>query len=300
LTETSSSKFWPYAALGFAIFALGVSPVIVRLAGAPGPVASFYRLAIAVVVMAVPFARERRGAGPMDRRGLWLAVAGGLFFALDMAAWCTGVMLGSATTPTLLANTAPMWVGLGAMLLFKERLNARFWLGLVAALAGAALVMGVADINSVGLDIGALFGLLAGIFYGGYFLFVQRGRETLSALSFFWVAAASTAVSLLVITQLLGQPLLGYSLGTWLWFLLMGLLVQAGGYYAVTYAQGHLPASLVSPTLLGQPVVTATLAALVLAETFSLWQIAGGVAVLGGVLIVHRSRGIPRNIPKQA
>jgi drug/metabolite transporter (DMT)-like permease len=43
--------------------------------------------------------------------------------------------------------------------------------------------------------------------------------------------------------------------------------------------------------MLGQPVVTALLAVLLLGERLSVWQIAGGVTVLAGVYTVHRSRG---------
>ena len=39
----------------------------------------------------------------------------GVFFAGDMALWSTGVMLACVASPTLLANTAPIWVGLGAV-----------------------------------------------------------------------------------------------------------------------------------------------------------------------------------------
>jgi drug/metabolite transporter (DMT)-like permease len=58
----------------------------------------------------------------------------------------------------------------------------------------------------------------------------------------------------------------------------------------VAYALGYLPASLVSPTLLLQPVLTGLLAVPILGETISLVQILGGAAVLIGILIVHRSR----------
>ncbi|MBI3975725.1 MAG: EamA family transporter, partial [Armatimonadetes bacterium] len=62
------------------------------------------------------------------------------------------------------------------------------------------------------------------------------------------------------------------------------------GYLAITYALGHLPASLVAPTLLGQPVVTAALAGPLLGEVLSWGHAAGGAAVLAGVYLVHRSR----------
>jgi drug/metabolite transporter (DMT)-like permease len=59
----------------------------------------------------------------------------------------------------------------------------------------------------------------------------------------------------------------------------------------INYAQGYLPASIVSPTLLGQPVVTAIVAAILLGEQFTTWQIVGGILVLLGVYLVHRSNG---------
>jgi drug/metabolite transporter (DMT)-like permease len=42
--------------------------------------------------------------------------------------------------------------------------------------------------------------------------------------------------------------------------------------------------------LLGQPVVTAVLAVLLLEERFMIWHILGGVVVLSGVYLVHWSR----------
>lgn len=58
----------------------------------------------------------------------------------------------------------------------------------------------------------------------------------------------------------------------------------------VAYTLGYLPASIVSPTLLLQPVLTGLLAVPILGERISIVQIFGGIAVLVGVYIVHRSR----------
>jgi drug/metabolite transporter (DMT)-like permease len=88
----------------------------------------------------------------------------------------------------------------------------------------------------------------------------------------------------------LGQPLTGYSTFTYLNFLALGVLVQIVGWLAINYAQGYLPASTVAPTMLGQPVVTACLAALLLGERISAWHMLGGALVLVGVYAVHRSR----------
>lgn len=141
---------------------------------------------------------------------------------------------------------------------------------------------------SAELQWGNLLSLGAGVFYAGYMLFAQRGRRRLDSLSFYWLSTTSSALVLLLIAGLLRQPLIGYSATTYWSFLGMGLVSQAMGYLAINHALGHLPASLVSPTLLGQPVMTALLSAWLLGERFSLLQVAGGVAIIVGVYVVHR------------
>lgn len=280
----------PYLALFAGLLLLGMSAILVRLADAPGTVAAWYRVALAVVVVAPAFAIQVRRRGWPQRRGLLLAALGGLLFAGDLAAWSTGVMISGATNPTLLANTAPLWVGLGALLLFKENLGRGFWAGLALALAGAALVLGLDARASLSLGVGTLLGLLAGVFYGGYFLVTQRGRARLTVLAYFWVSSLVNALGLLALNAGIGARLTGYSLQTYLYLAALALGPQVIGWLAINYAQGHLPASVVSPTLLGQPVITALLAGPILGEQFELLQIVGGLAVLAGVFWVHRAR----------
>ncbi|MDR5695487.1 MAG: DMT family transporter [Armatimonadota bacterium] len=282
-----------YLALAVAILCLGFSAIFVRLARAPGIVTSFYRMAVAVILMAGPFYRRFRRNGGLPRSGLQLAIIGGLFFAGDLALWATGVVMAGATNPTLLANTAPLWVGLGAMVFFREKLNATFWSGLLLALGGATLVLGLDTLRAATFGLGSLLGLLAAFFYGAYFLITQRGRETLDSLTYFWPSAVSASFALLVLSLVLRQPLVGYRTFTYLNFLAIGVVSQVLGYLAINYAIGHLPASLVSPTMLGQPVITALLAVPLLGEALTPGQILGGLAVLIGVSIVHRSRQGP-------
>lgn len=280
-----------YLALGFGILAIGLSPIFIRWANAPGVVSMFYRTGIAALALAWPFAQRVRKAGRLPRAGIWMAVLGGLFFAADLAAWSSGVMLSGATNPTLLANTAPVWVGLGAMLFFKEELNWKFWAGLLLALAGAILILGLDGAKAANAGLGSLLGLAAAIFYGGYFLFTQKGRESLDALSYFWIAALTTTIILFFASLGLGHSIIDYPLTSYINFLFMGLLVQVVGWMAITYAQGYLPASIVAPTLLIQPAIAGIAAVPLLGEALAPLQVLGGLAVLAGVLSVHRSRG---------
>ncbi len=290
MTDSHRPHLLPYLALGVGVLSLGFAAIFVRWANAPGPVTSFYRLAIAVALLAWPFYRRVKTGERPPLRGLQIAVLGGLFFAGDLAFWATGVMLSGATNPTLLLNTSPLWVGLGALILFQERLSATFWMGLMLAISGALVVLGLDSLRTLSLGLGTLLGLLSGVFHAGYFLTTQRGREVLDSLSYFWLASVSSTLGLFVVSVALRQPLTGYSTLTYLNFLALGLVTQIFGHFSINYALGYLPASVVAPTLLGQPVVTAILAGPLLGERLSALQILGGIFVLAGVYTVYRSR----------
>ena len=285
----SESATLPYLALAVGILSLGFSAIFVRWAQAPGIITSFYRMLLAGLLLGIPFLRRARAAGRLSRRGIWVAALGGAFFAADLSTWSTGVMLGGATNPTLLANAAPVWVGLAAWLLLKERLGGRFWLGLGVALAGAALVLRLDLARGSGFGLGSALGLVASLFYGGYLLVTQLGRRDLDSLSYTWIAGASSTLVLLLGGLAFRLPFTGYPPASYWNFLGLAVGSQVIGYLAITYALGRLPASLVAPTLLGQPVVTAALAVPLLGESISWLQAEGGMAVLAGVALVHRA-----------
>src|SRR3989304_6965890 len=81
MSDSQRTNLLSYAALGVGILSLGFSGIFVRWAHAPGVVTSFYRMAIAVALMALPFARRLRAAGGIPAAGLRPAPLGGLFFA---------------------------------------------------------------------------------------------------------------------------------------------------------------------------------------------------------------------------
>lgn len=289
ISDQSSNRTRAYVVLALSLIGMGFSGIFVSLANAPGATSAFYRMAIPVVVLAIPFFRGlKTQPAPPGRREIWIAVLAGLFFAGDLFFWNTGILISGATNPTLMGNTAPIWVGIGAIIFFHERPGRLFWVGLLVAMSGAAVILGVDALNDVGL--GTFFGILSGMFYGGYFLVVQRSRQKLNTLTSFWLSALGSAVALAFLARLLNQPLTGYSNLTYLYLLALGLVVQVGGQMGVSFALGYLPASLVSPTLLLQPVLTGLLAVPILGQPLTLVQILGGAAVLVGIYIVHRSR----------
>lgn len=262
-----------------------------KWANAPGPVIGFYRIGLAtLILLPLFFYRKQKQGIKISKAMLLLPVLGGIFTAFDHGTWNSSLRFTSAANATLLGNTAPLWVALFSWLIFRQKLRGLFWLGLAFALGGAIIVLGSDFIRHPSIGVGDLLAIAAGVFYAGYFLVTERGRKNLDTLSYIWLVDLTAAISLLLISLGMKMPLSGYPAQSYYAFLGAALVSQVGGYLSIGYALGHLPASIVSPTLIGQPVVTALLAIPLLGEALRTEQWLGGLVVLVGIYLVHRSR----------
>ena len=286
---SQTPTFMPYFALAIGIPALSFSAMFVRWADAPGPITGFYRVFLSSLILTPFFFHNYRTKHPITKANLIFPILAGLFTAGDFALWNTSISYTTAANATLLGNTAPLWVAIGAWLLFRERMMPRFWLGLGLALAGATLILGTDFLLHPRLGIGDLMAIGTGVFYGGYFLATQRSREYFSPLSHLWLMGTSASVGLLIINITIGNPIVGYSPNTWMVFFGTALVSQIIGYLSMTYALGHMPASVVSPTMIGQPITTAVLAIPLLGEIPTAMQAVGGAIALAGIYIVNQT-----------
>jgi drug/metabolite transporter (DMT)-like permease len=286
----SKSNLLPHLSLGIAVLALGFSALFVRWAAAPGPVMGLYRMGLSTLILAPIYQRRNQKRTALTKDLLIFPALGGVFLALDLALWNTSVLYTKAANATLMGNTAPLWVALVAWLFLRERLKFHFWIGLALTLTGAAIVLGSDFILHPTFGWGDVMALIAGLFYAGYYLVTQQGRKRLDTLSYIWWMCLSSSISLFIISLIFGMPIFGYSQQTYLAFLGSAIVTQVGGYLATTYALGHIPASVVSPTMIGQPVMTALLAIPFLGEILPANQWLGGLGVIMGIFLVHRSR----------
>lgn len=270
---------------------MSFAAIFIKAAHAPGIVTAFHRMAIATVILVIPFFFSiKKASYSLPHKGILLAILGGICFGFDLSLWATGVVLSNATIPTLTANLAPLWVGFGTILLFRKRLKIGFWIGLIVAIGGMLLLIRHDLSDNSAITVGALLGVGAAMFYGIFYLASERGRKLLNTLQFLFLSTLSSAVVLAVFMMLFGYKFTGYDQFTYLIFLGIGIGVQICGWFFINYSQGFLPATTVSPTLLGQPVITFFLAVIFLGEHLIYWQVIGGAIVVAGIYLVHYSR----------
>jgi drug/metabolite transporter (DMT)-like permease len=290
ITMQTKPSFLPYLGLIGGIVCLSFSALFIRWSEAPAIVTAFYRMLVAGIVL-LPFVIARKGFKQIKfNLALLFPIAAGLFTALDHATLSSAVMMTRVANATLLNHIAPLWVALFSAVFLHEVLNRRFWMGLAAIMVGAGVVFGRDVFVNPSLSAGDLLALFSSFFYAGYYVVTGFGRKHFDTLPYVWVLVATASVFLLLFCLIGGLPMSGFSSTTWLIFLGAGIISQIGGYFSISYALGHLPPSVVSPSIIASPVMTALLAIPGTGEGLAIAQMIGGMAVLAGIYLVNRSR----------
>ena len=285
----AESRVAAYLALVAGIVCIAWSAIFVRWTDIPGPASAFYRMLIPAVVLLPTFATDRKRERLVSRT--WLIIGlGGLFFALDLALYNTAILRTSAANATLLGNNTPIVVGLLTWIVFRRRPPSAFWLGLVLAIGGSVVILWTDLARHASFGGGDVMALGAAACFAVYLLATEQVRTTTSTLTFLRLSMIATTLVLLLLNFAMGISLRVAHRHTWWALLGLGLVSQLGGYLALTYALGHLPATITSISLLTQGPLTAAMAAVLLGEPLTLPQIVGGALVLLGVGLAHRQR----------
>ncbi len=277
------------------ILAVSTAAIFIRYAqpGAPSLTIAAGRLTLAALLLApVALARHRATLARLTARELGLALLAGAFLAAHFALWITSLERTSVASSVVLVTTTPLWVGLLAPVLLREPLTRRVALGILLALAGGVIV-GLGDAHggpAVAARGDALLGdllALAGAWMmAGNLIVGRRLRAGLGLVPYVSLVYGAAAVILLLLMAAAGQSFLGLSRATCLWIALLALVPQLLGHTSFNWALRYLPASLVAVALLGEPVGSSALAAVLLREIPGPVTVAGAVLILAGITVV--------------
>ncbi|XBQ14883.1 MAG: DMT family transporter [Oceanicaulis sp.] len=274
---------------------LGFAPILVKASDLGPQAIAFWRLAIALPVLAVwLFIEHRRGRVrllPEREKGLRMLALAGLFFAGDLAFWHAGIKITTAANATLLANLTPIPVTIAALVLFGEKITGRFLVAGALALGGAVLLSAANFQLAPERLPGDVLSALTACWYAGYLLAVRAARRAGAATVqvMFWSTLVASPITLLI-TLGFGETLLPSSAAGWWPLIGLGVLAHCAGQGGIAYGLGRTPAALASLIILIQPVVAAVAGWVIFGEALIAIQWAGAGLVLAGVYAAQRAR----------
>lgn len=288
--ETPSQRRLALILLVLGAMCIAVAPICVRLADI-GPVSVVaWRLGLSIPFALAWWWRVRGltvSLPPRSGPG-WLVLAG-VLLAADLALWHVAIHFTTVANSTFILNLAPIFVALGGAWWLGERIGLRFVLAMLVALGGAALLVRA----SLGLSPRELAGdaiaLLAAIFYAGYQLAVKHCRRYYHTAHILAASAIVTPIVLAPVIWALGERVVPASVQGWGAVIAIALVAQVLGQGLITWAVGHVRASLASLTLLIQPVTAAWIAAMLFNEWLQPLQLLGCALVLCGIVLARRA-----------
>ena len=279
-----------YLVLFAAVGVISSASILIKLADAPALIIAAYRLAIAGLLL-TPFAlsRKRGQLRALSGRDRLLSLLSGAFLSLHFLTWISSLQYTSVASSVVLVATNPIFVGLGAVWIFKERLHPLLVWGILLSVAGGALI-GYEDIQLGGRALyGDLLALLGAITHSGYLLLGQRVRKKTDTLTYIWLVYGMAALLLLLAVLGTRAPLAGYSGQTVLMIVLLALGPQLIGHTSYNWALRYVSAAMVAVVILGEPVGATFLAYWILGEGISWRKVVGGALVLAGIYLAVRA-----------
>lgn len=295
----------PFLGLTIAIAAISSASVMIRFAqrGFSSLFIASARLSIASLLLLPFFIRQDKSAiQSIKRKDFFYLGGAGLFLAMHFASWIQSLEMTNVISSVVLVTTTPIWVSLISFFVFRERLTRLFYLGLVIAMAGVVLISagdgvsflpcmnGTPENSCLSSEsfTGNLLALSGAICAAGYILCGKMVREKLDNLSYIFLVYLIASVVLIISFLVVTREKIDILIPEFGWVALVAVIPQLIGHSLINWSLGHLPASYVSLSLLGEPVGSALLALMFLREQPSAMQTIGAIVIILGLIIATR------------
>lgn len=274
------------------ILATGISPELLVL----------FRATFTAVVAGFILLITNRKAFKVAKKDIPLLIVYGIIgIAMMQWSYSNAVSRLPIAVALLIEYTAIVIVPLVALILFKEKIKARLWVGIAAVLVGLGIVSNIWDSH---LDpIGVAWAVMAAICVSVYFLIgehTQRKRDAMSTLFYtFAVAAVFWAIINIInpskipdinkIVSLSGN-LAGVMWPTWVALLWLGIMGSFVPMYLDYIALGNLSATAVGIIATSETVFASAFAWVWLGESMTTLGVIGGLIVIVGIILAETSR----------
>ncbi|MCE9645760.1 MAG: DMT family transporter [Chloroflexi bacterium] len=266
----------------------------------PSLVLAFWRDLFVSFGMAVGLLVFSRARFHLERTHWRFMVLYGLSLAIFNSLWTFSVQYNGAAVATVMAFSSPAMTAILSRIVLKENFSGIKILSILLSLAGIVLVAGAYNPSVWNLNpLGIVFGLLSGLLFAVYNLEGKHASDaridswTALLYSFSWATVflflfnLGNDIFITGKTPLSDMLWLGNSSAGWGLLFFLGVAPTLGGFGLYTLSIRYLSPTSANLIATLEPAFTAVWAYLFLSEVLNPIQLAGGLLVLFGVLLLR-------------
>lgn len=272
-----------YILLAVGIFFLSLSGILIKIASAPPLITAFYRMLFTVLLLSPYFLIKHRDKARyfLDYRPLLV----GFLLAVHFILWISSIQYTDISNSVIFVALQPLFTIILEYLFAREDLKEGAVIGIIMAVIGST-VISIGDLYQLGDKLFGNFLALSAALFASSYLFIGRGvRKKLDYFPYLYILYTYAALFLGVGVYIFDIPFSGYGLDNYLVFLGLAVGPTLIGHSILNLAVRYLSTSIVSLSILGEPILTTFLAWLLLNEEVRLTTMIGGVFILGGIYL---------------
>ena len=269
-------------------FIISFSAVFTKVTTVSSSISAFYRVLFGGIFLLI--------YSLIKKEKLWVgipailySVLAGVFFAFDLFVWHRSIHYIGPGLATVLGNFQVVFIALISFLVFKEKVNWKFYMSIFLALIGIFLLCGINwNGNTHNYKLGIVLGLITAVFYTGYILtlnFSSKLKNRFSPSSnIFWVCISSS-VGLGIISKFSGESFALISLKNLVVLLAYGIFCQCLGWIFISSSLSNIPVSTAGLILLMQPALSMAWDMIFFKRPTSIIDLIGFVISLGAIYL---------------
>ena len=228
------------------------------------------------------------------KREIPLLLASGVAMGINWILLFEAYKYTTVSVATLSYYFAPVIVTVVCPIIFREKMTGKQIICFIMSTLGLVLITGIGDVGGGSDFIGILFGLGAAVFYAMVILLNKfiKNVEGIHRTFLQFIAAVVTLLPYVLFTS-------GITLGKlngigWFNLLIVGLIHTGVTYCMYFSSLKELPGQKAAILSYIDPLVAVLISVTILGEDMTVWQIAGGILILGFTLwneIAPKSKG---------
>jgi len=272
-----------YILLAVGVFFLSTSGILIKVATAPPLITAFYRMLFTVLILTPYFLIKHRSDARyfLDYRPILV----GFLLAVHFILWISSIQYTDISNSVIFVAMQPLFTIILEYFFAREDLKEGAVIGLVMAVIGSSIIS-IGDFYQLGDKLFGNFLALSAALFASSYLFIGRGvRKKLNYFPYLYILYSYAALFLGIGVYLFDIPFGGYGTSNYLIFLALALGPTLVGHSILNLAVRYLPTSIVSLSILGEPILTTFLAWLLLNEQVQITTMFGGAFILGGIYL---------------